>query len=971
MSGKPTVSRWAARPVQAVLVRAFALVAPFAGSIAFVHFASTWVEQPTSSLWLFLAWWFAVSLSATAVLFVIDRLTRRLLPLAALLKLSLIFPDETPSRLKTGLRSGSVASLEKRLALLARVKRARTPRESAQRLLELVAALNAHDRLTRGHSERVRAYSVMIGKELRLSTAELDLLNWAALLHDIGKLEVPQRILTKPGRPSDEEWQVLREHPRLGEQLALPLRSWLGSWASAVGDHHERWDGRGYPRGLASEEISLGGRIVAVADVFDVITSARSYKEPANTAEARKEIARCAGSQFDPSVVRAFLNVSLGRMRPILGPLSWLSHAPLLARIPLTPSVGTLGGAFGVVATSAATGLVPHPVAPALAAPTKPKPVATARTAAAAPAPSSRVAAPVNPARVTFDRPSRIPHLDLVSGVGLVASLPLPSSDPPRITLTQKAHEPGRALPLALPVSQTASGAAQVQAPIAGRESTSSNAAVEEAPPSQEPAHAPPVTTVPAPSPKPVDVPTPRIVPTLPPKAVATATEREVVVSTKPASQPASFKAGPDQAVLEDQGRQSISGWASIDPGSADKAGRKITFAVSTSRPALFSAEPAVAPNGTLTFQSAPNANGTATVTVKAVDEAGPAGGGDSSAPQTFTITVVSVNDAPSFAAGADQTVLEDSSPKPVAGWVTGVNPGPSDESSQVVSFSVTSDNPSLFAVQPRISADGSLTYEPAPDANGSATLEVTAVDDGGTANGGTSTGASRTFTITVVPVNDAPSFNAGPDQTATKNAGVVTVSGWATAISAGPKNESAQSVTFSVGNDNEALFAVQPAIAADGTLTYTLKDGKPGTATVTVQAQDGGGTTNGGSDTSTPKTFSITVLPRNEAPVFDAGPNQSALSLLGKRTVPDWATDISPGGADESGQSVTFTVTSDNPGLFTAQPTVAPNGTLTYTPGLLALGSATVTVQAHDNGGTTNGGVDTSAPQTFTITIL
>jgi Bacterial Ig domain len=210
-----------------------------------------------------------------------------------------------------------------------------------------------------------------------------------------------------------------------------------------------------------------------------------------------------------------------------------------------------------------------------------------------------------------------------------------------------------------------------------------------------------------------------------------------------------------------------------------------------------------------------------------------------------------------------------------------------------------------------------------------------------------------------------------GPNQTLLEDGGGQSVVAWATNISPGPASESTQNVTFIVTADNTALFAAQPAVAPNGTLTYTPGPNANGVATVTVIAHDDGGTANGGVDTSSPQTFTVTVIPVNDAPSFTAGPNQSVLSLLGAQSLPGWATGISPGPADESSQNVSFTVTNDNPGLFAVQPTVAPNGTLTYTPTLLAVGTATVTVRAVDNGGTANGGSDTSAPQTFTITIL
>ena len=315
--------------------------------------------------------------------------------------------------------------------------------------------------------------------------------------------------------------------------------------------------------------------------------------------------------------------------------------------------------------------------------------------------------------------------------------------------------------------------------------------------------------------------------------------------------------------------------------------------------------------------------------------------------------------------------MLEDGGAKSVVGWATVISPGLAGESSQTVTFSASADNTGLFAVQPAVTSDGTLTYTLAADAYGVAIVTVQAHDDGGTANGGVDTSAPQTFTVTVEPVDDAPSFSAGASQTVLEDAGAQAVSNWATAVSPGPANESPQTVTFSVSADNTGLFAVQPAVASNGKLTYTPAADANGAATVTVRAVDNGGTANGGVDTSAPQTFTISVGAVNDAPSFTAGPDQTVVSLTGAQTVAGWATNILPGPANESTQSVTFTVSNDNPGLFSVQPAVAADGTLTFTPNALALGGATVTVRAVDNGGTSSGGADTSAPQTFTITII
>jgi HD domain-containing protein len=817
--------RWAAQPWRARGLRLLVYALPIAGSLVFVRLATAVTGVPTGSLWTFLLWWLAMSLTATAVVAVVYARLRRLLPLGALLELSLVFPDEAPSRFKLALRSGTVDSLEERLRLMKEANEAASAQEAAEILLRLAGALDVHDEITRGHSERVRAYSYSLGKELGLATDDLDRLNWAALLHDIGKLEVSKEILNKPGRPTEEEWQELRQHPLYGETLVEPLCEWLGSWAEAVGYHHERWDGDGYPRGIAGEEIPFAGRIVAIADVYDVITSARSYKAAGGTAEAREEIARCAGSQFDPRLVRAFVNISLGKMRLVMGPLSWLSHAPILARLPLTPSIGASFGGLATLATAAATGLAsPQEAAQAAAArPLRTPPPLVAEGGHRPPAASqpSRSAAPSPAKRAPARRAA--PRAEAIA----VSPEPAPAASS---ALDEPAPPPPST---SAPPAPPAPDAPAQPAPSAPRPSP-----VPPVPPA-------PVTPAAVPAPSPPAAPPPT--PPPPPPAVNDAP---------------SFAAGSNQSVLEDGGAQTVLGWATaISPGPADESSQSVNFSVSVDDPTLFAVQPAVAPNGKLTYKPVADAHGVATVTVTARDDGGTSGGGsDTSSPASFTITIAPVNDAPGFAAGADQGLLEDAGAQAVAGWATGISTGPASESSQSVNFSVSVDDPTLFAVQPAVAPDGKLTYTPAADANGVATVTVTAHDNGGTADGGSDSSSPDTVTITIASVNDAPTFAVGADQVAILGAQII-VPGWATGISAGPADEASQGLSFSVSNDNPGIFAVQPTIAPNGTLSFRAALLALGTATVTVRVSDNGGTANGGSDTSGPQTFTITVI--------------------------------------------------------------------------------------------------------------
>ena len=266
--------------------------------------------------------------SSTMALRIADRFAKRLMPLAVLMKLSLVFPDKAPNRFGVSLKSGCAHSLEELLERAERAGRHDDLTEAAETILALGAALNAHDPRTRGHGDRVRAYADMLGEEMGYTDEERNKLKWAAMLHDIGKLRVPSEVINSPGKLTDEEWKIMRNHPDWGMELAAPLLPWLGEFAAAIGQHHERFDGNGYPNGVAGEDIGLAARVTSVADTYDVMTSVRSYKEARPASEAREELARCAGSQFDPVVVRAFLNISLGRQRWVAGPLSWLAQVP-------------------------------------------------------------------------------------------------------------------------------------------------------------------------------------------------------------------------------------------------------------------------------------------------------------------------------------------------------------------------------------------------------------------------------------------------------------------------------------------------------------------------------------------------------------------------------------------------------------------------------------------------------------------
>jgi VCBS repeat-containing protein len=322
--------------------------------------------------------------------------------------------------------------------------------------------------------------------------------------------------------------------------------------------------------------------------------------------------------------------------------------------------------------------------------------------------------------------------------------------------------------------------------------------------------------------------------------------------------------------------------------------------------------------DGSFTYTPAADFNGTDSFTYRAND------GNLNSAPATVTITVNPVNDAPIFTVGTNQTTAEDAGTQTVPGWATGISAGPANEAGQALEFVVTTDNPSLFAAGPAVGADGTLTFTPAADANGQATVTVVLRDDGGTANGGQDTSPAQTFTITVTAVNDAPVAADLVITTAEDAAKTGQVT--ATDIDGDP-------LTFTLVSD-PAHGTVE--FNPDGTFVYTPEANYTGPDSFTFNASDGTAASN-------VATVSITVTAVNDAPVA---------ADLAITTAEDAAKTGQVTATDVDGDALTFSLVSDP-----AHGTVAfnPDGTFVYTPDPNYNGPDSFTFNASDGTAASN----------------
>jgi HD-GYP domain-containing protein (c-di-GMP phosphodiesterase class II) len=181
-------------------------------------------------------------------------------------------------------------------------------------LRPLAHAIEARDPATRGHGARVTALAQTIAVRLGWDDARIDALRLGARLHDVGKLAISARVLTKPGPLDELELRLVQTHPLVGARMVRAISSGLLVLPYVL-YHHERWDGAGYPTGRAGEDIPVEGRVLAVADAYDAMTSNRPYRCAVSADEALEEVERCAGTQFDPAIARLFVDaLAAGRL---------------------------------------------------------------------------------------------------------------------------------------------------------------------------------------------------------------------------------------------------------------------------------------------------------------------------------------------------------------------------------------------------------------------------------------------------------------------------------------------------------------------------------------------------------------------------------------------------------------------------------------------------------------------------------
>lgn len=439
---------------------------------------------------------------------------------------------------------------------------------------------------------------------------------------------------------------------------------------------------------------------------------------------------------------------------------------------------------------------------------------------------------------------------------------------------------------------------------------------------------------------------------------------------------PPTYTHNGNVSVLQNSGAYSQLNWAS-SISAADPL--FIITNISLNGSLGFDINPAVSPTGELTFTPTMNTSGFATFNVQLKDQST----GEISAASTIQINVEFINTAPTFTLNnPDITVDEKSGAVNITGWATSISPGPNPlENSQVVHFvtEVVSKSANMsFVTLPKVNEFGTFSFEVTNKSNGTASINVYLQDDGDNTAPNSNTSAAASITLTINPVNDAPTFTKGQNIVVDEHTGPVSIANWATQISAGaPDEDNTQQLTF-VLTEKEISgglqFDVPPTIDANGTITFQATPYYNGYVIYEVVLQDDGSSVSPNNNTSNVQAFTITVNSINDPPSFDL--NGDIIVAEGDivHTYTEYAINISPGPSpDEQSQQLHFTVNFKQVTgtlAFLASPQIDSNGTLTFRPTEHTHGEAIFDVFLSDDGSFAPPNENSSAVQSFKITV-
>jgi putative nucleotidyltransferase with HDIG domain len=300
-----------------------AIVAISASLIALILIDRLVATMDDSELARQIGWYLLVialaagALSSLAAWLVVRRLTRPLRHLAETMS-SMARSSELQKDFPSAGGGSEVRLIEETFrTLVVSLEESRQARERSyvEAVGAVVTAADARDHETAGHSFRVALYAVALAKAMGIRGENLKALEWGSLLHDVGKMVVPDEILRKSGPLTEDEWLIMKQHPGWGYEMLAEVRFLQPAAIDVVYSHHERWDGQGYPRGLAGEQIPLVARIFAVVDAYDALTSDRPYRRACGHQQALAELRRVAGQQLDPGAAEVFCGLSEVELR--------------------------------------------------------------------------------------------------------------------------------------------------------------------------------------------------------------------------------------------------------------------------------------------------------------------------------------------------------------------------------------------------------------------------------------------------------------------------------------------------------------------------------------------------------------------------------------------------------------------------------------------------------------------------------